>query len=547
MRKPLAALASVTVLVMMGALALLVVPAGSAPRAGAAAPLRLTVGTLGNIGSLDPRHGDSTIAREVWNIQYPTLTALDPQSLDPAPGLAAAWSPVARGRGWTYNLRLDLVWSDGHPLTAADVVYSFDHARDDHWPYATGMLDTLKARAVNPHTVEVTTASARARDPFPGLLLHIVPQHVFEHVSDLESSVAQLGVSVGAWHIVTKAPDSVELDATSAASGPTVRQLVFRTYSSADALISALGHKQVDVISGVPDADIGRLEQLSNVTVNHASDGTQYVLYDYLPDARARQAISMAIDRTELVTKAVDGVGTPGVVPVLTSGSDWSLDDTTVQSLTASLDAQPGRAKQIVTSDAALQGRMLSFVTPTDPAGARVASLVRSALAAAGVRTEGAPSTVAYESLDLSLQHLTIGTDPTAALNTLNCTTCGATFRRFSASTDFATQLADAHEMLQRATSEAGVVGLFQPDTLQAFRTDTLTGFLPQPQQRSLVVFGPTVARYGALMAAPPPPGEGSSNATYAVGAVIVLALCAAAYAGAVWIRRRFAISKETQ
>ncbi len=544
MRKPLAALASVTALVMMGALALLVVPAGSAPRAGAAAPLRLTVGTLGNIGSLDPRHGDSTIAREVWNIQYPTLTALDPQSLDPAPGLAAAWSPVARGRGWTYNLRLDLVWSDGQPLTAADVVYSFDHARDDHWPYATGMLDTLQARAVSPHMVEVTTASARARDPFPGLLLHIVPQHVFDHVSDLESSVAQLGVSVGAWHIVTKTPDSVELDATSATAGPAVRQLVFRTYSTADALISALAHKQVDVISGVPDSDIGRLEQLSNVTVNHASDGTQYVLYDYLPDAQVRQAISMAIDRTELVTKAVNGVGTPDVVSVLTSGSDWSLDDTTVQSLTASLDAQPGRARRLLATTSP-NDRTLTFEAPRDPAGARVAELVTRSLAAIGIRTTSAPTDLARA--DLSLQHLTIGTDPTAALKVLNCDTCAATFRRFSASTDYATQLADAHEMLQRATSDAGLVGLFQPDTLQAFRTDTLTGFLPQPQQRSLVVFGPTVARYGALMAAPPPPGEGSSNATYAIGAVIVLALCAATYAGAVWIRRRFVISKETQ
>ena len=43
-----------------------------------AEPLRMTVGTLGSIGSLDPRVGNSTIAREVWKIQYPTLTAPDP-------------------------------------------------------------------------------------------------------------------------------------------------------------------------------------------------------------------------------------------------------------------------------------------------------------------------------------------------------------------------------------------------------------------------------------------------------------------------------------
>ena len=88
--------------IVVGAVAFL--PAGSAPPAAASGPLRLTVGTLGRIGSLDPRHGNGDIAREVWNLQYPTLTGLDPKTLDPAPGVAAAWSPAPGGTGWIYNL-----------------------------------------------------------------------------------------------------------------------------------------------------------------------------------------------------------------------------------------------------------------------------------------------------------------------------------------------------------------------------------------------------------------------------------------------------------
>jgi len=527
-------------LVMMGVLGSMLVPAAAMHRAGAASPLRLNVATLGNIGSLDPRHGDGTIAREVWNLQYPTLTALDPQSLDPTPGLAATWSPVPKGRGWIYNLRPGLSWSDGQPLTASDVVYSLDHARDEHWPYAIGMLDGLTARAVNSHSVEVTSASARARDPFPGLLLHVVPAHVFEHTPDLEANVTQLGVASGAWHVVATNPDSVDLDATGQSAGPAVRQIEFRTYGTTDALIGALAHKRADIISGVPDSDVARLEALAHVTVDHASDGTQYVLYDHVPDLRVRQAVSLAIDRTELVAKAVNGVGTPGVVSALAQGASWNLDDATVQSLTASLDAQPGRARALVAS--AAEPRTLTFLTPHDPAGARVAALVRGSLAAARVGT--APADDATP--DLSLQHLTIDPTPTEALTSLPCDICAAKLRQFSTTTDLTTQLADAHEMLQRATAEATAVGLFQPDTLQAFRTDTFTGFQPVPQQRSLVVFGPTVAQYGELSAAAPPPGEASSNATYAVGALIVLVLCAAAYAGATWIRRRLAIPNES-
>jgi peptide/nickel transport system substrate-binding protein len=526
-----------------GALALVIAPGGAPRRAGAAGPLRLNVGTLGSVGSLDPRHGNSSIAREVWNIEYPTLTALDSQSLDPAPGVAGAWSPEQKGSGWIYNLRPGLSWSDGQPVTADDVVYSFDHARDDHWPYATGMLDHLSIRATSASAVAVTSTSARAHDSFPGLLLHVVPAHVFEHNPDLASNVAQLGVSNGAWHVVATSPDSVELDAVSATGGPAVRQIVFRTYATADALIAALARKQADVISGLPDTDIARLEALSHVTVDHAGNGTQYLLYDNLPDARVRQAVSLAIDRTQLVAQAVDGVGTPSVVPAIALGTSWALDDATAQSLTESLDAQPARARQLL-GGAASSARTLSLLTPKDPAGARVGALVSRALAIAGITTTVAPTDSAE--VDLSLQHLSIGPDPTEMLATLTCDICPAKLRQYSSTTDLTTQLADAHDMLQRAAAGANVVGLFQPDTLQAFRTDKLTGFLPVPQQRSLVAFGPTVSQYGELSAAPPPPGEGSSNTTYTVGAVIVLALCAAAFAGAAWIRRRFATTEET-
>ena len=84
---------------------------------------------------------------------------------------------------------------------------------------------------------------------------------------------------------------------------------------------------------------------------------------------------------------------------------------------------------------------------------------------------------------------------------------------------------------------------MFEPDTLQAFRTDNVSGFLRDPEIRSLVVFAPTVAQYSQLIAAPPPPGEQLGNTSYAVGAVIVLVLCLAAFFVATWVRRRFVLS----
>jgi len=101
-------------------------------------------------------------------------------------------------------------------------------------------------------------------------------------------------------------------------------------------------------------------------------------------------------------------------------------------------------------------------------------------------------------------------------------------------------QLDRAHTTIEQDAASGRLVGLFQPDTLQAFRSDNVTGWLRAPQVRSLVVFAPTVVQYSQLVAAPPPPGEEASTRTYAVGAIGVLALCLAAFAVAAWIRRRF-------
>ncbi len=491
MRRVVAALAGLVV----------VLAAGHAP-ARAAEPLTLTVGTLGTIGSLDPRTGTSAVAHEVWNLQYPPLTALDPKTLDPAPGLALAWSPAPHGNGWVYTLRPGLTWSDGRPLTAGDVVASVERTGGS-------------ARALASRKVEIDGETS------PGALVNVAPQHVLSTVPDLDKDARALGVADGPWHVTARTDNSVQLDATQP-TGPAVRRIVFRIYPSDDALIAALHHGEVDVVSGLPYADAERLDALSGVTVNHAPDGTQYQLQDSLPDTSARRAISLAIDRTDLVAKTVDGIGTPGVVPIVALGADYGLGDATTQQFDASLDAQPDRARKLL-AHARLPDRPLRLVAPRDRTSRRVADYLVGALDQVGLRVE----IVDDGPGDLQLVHAsTTGTN-------------SGDLGRSSPPLSYAALLSQSHAQLERAVSRAEVVGLFQPDTLQAFRSDHVAGWLRAPQVRSLVVFAPTTTQYLQLVAAPPPPGEAASTTTYLVGAIGVLAVCAVALAVAAWIRRR--------
>ena len=486
----------------LGALLLAAGPFASTP-AGADPPLRLTVGTLGSIGSLDPRTGTSQIALEVWNLQYPAVTALAPKTLDPAPGLARAWTPAPNGRGWIYTLRSGVQWSDGQPVTAADVVASVRRA------------GAGQARALSARTVEVDGRTT------PDLPVNVTPLHVLRRVPDLNKDLHALGVADGPWRVTARTNDSVQLDATRP-GGPALQQIVFRTYPDADALIAALDRGDIDAASGLPAADAARLGESSSVTVDHAPDGTQYRLEDHLADENVRKAVSLAIDRTDLVAKTVDGIGTPGAVPILGRGTALRLDEATSGRLDASLDAQPNTARRLLVESP--HPDRVRLAAPADALSQRVAHYVAGALAAVGLPT------------------VVVGEHDQADLEVVRGSTTGDSLPTASSRrpVSYSEAVDGAHADLLRVTRSARIVGLFQPDTLQAFRSDNVAGFLRTPQVPSLVVFAPTTTQYAQLIKAPPPPGEQASTKTYVVGAIGVIALCGAALAVAAWIRRRF-------
>ena len=143
--------------------------ATAAPLA-AADPVRLTIGVIGPIGSIDIAKGTSDVANEVWKLQYPTLTGFSVDDLETVPGVADAWTANADGHGYTYTLGA-ATWSDGKPVTAADVALVVATGARRGWPSAAGLLDGLDARVVDDRTVEITTTGDIGA--LPTLPLHV--------------------------------------------------------------------------------------------------------------------------------------------------------------------------------------------------------------------------------------------------------------------------------------------------------------------------------------------------------------------------------------
>lgn len=79
----------------------------------------------------DPKSFNDILAKEtstsmVTDIIFEGLTKTNVFTLKVEPHLAQRWEVSADGQTWTFYLRRDVRWSDGHPFTADDVVFTFN-------------------------------------------------------------------------------------------------------------------------------------------------------------------------------------------------------------------------------------------------------------------------------------------------------------------------------------------------------------------------------------------------------------------------------------
>ncbi|NED92082.1 ABC transporter substrate-binding protein, partial [Streptomyces sp. SID11233] len=95
-----------------------------------AASRTLVVDTAFNAKSIDPARVYQPTDYLVDHALYETLTTYRGKDLrTPKPGLATSWSNSHDGQSWTFTLREDARFSDGSPVEASDVVFSFDRLR----------------------------------------------------------------------------------------------------------------------------------------------------------------------------------------------------------------------------------------------------------------------------------------------------------------------------------------------------------------------------------------------------------------------------------
>ncbi len=246
--------------------------------------------------------------------------------LNNVPDLATAWKLADDRVHWTVSIRKDVVFSDGTPLTAKDVAYTFNTAIT-----AGGTLDLTvldKAEAVDEHTIRFTLKTPDINFIQHFITLGIVP--AAKHGKDY----ARNPIGSGPYMLVRWDEGQqliVEANPTYYGAKPEFQKLVF-LFSGEDASLAAGKAGELDVL-GVPSSlasqDIPGMvrhvvKSVDNrgfmfPTVPNTGKKTPNGLVignDVTADPAIRKAVNYAVNRQALVAGVLNGFGRPayGVV-----------------------------------------------------------------------------------------------------------------------------------------------------------------------------------------------------------------------------------------
>ena len=135
----------------------------------------------------DPKSFNEILANEsstslVTGYIFEGLTTVNAHTLRVEPLLAESWEVSQDGRQWTFHLRRDVLWNDGEPFTADDVVFTFNQLiYNDDIPTSSRDIFTIdgkpfKVEKLDAYTVRFTLPVRFA--PFlRGMTQAILPKH----------------------------------------------------------------------------------------------------------------------------------------------------------------------------------------------------------------------------------------------------------------------------------------------------------------------------------------------------------------------------------
>lgn len=269
----------------------------------------ITVGIAKDLDdSLDPHRMVTAGTREVLFNLFEGLVKPNSKG-ELIPAVAERYQLSEDGRTYTFTLREGVKFHNGATVTAEDVVYSIERCADtsEGTPLVPAFSVIQEVKAVDERTVTITIA-----------------QRDLEFISYLTSAIIPKGyddqathpVGTGPFMYVSRSPQEnfvIQRFDDYWGIPAYLDKVTYKIYESADALVTALKGKSIDLCAHLTSSQTAQLDsdfQILEGTMNLVQ--AVYLNNAVAPfdDQQVRQALCYAIDRQTIMDMIADGHGT---------------------------------------------------------------------------------------------------------------------------------------------------------------------------------------------------------------------------------------------
>lgn len=341
----------------------------------------LVIQLLSDPENLNPYTSNDEGASRVLTWIFQSLLSIDPETLEHVPVIARELPQISDDHlTYTFALRDDVSYSDGTPLTAADVVFSLKVIRNPKVaaPQLRNYFDSVRdAVALDAHTVRIDLREVYFRNTWTLGGFEIIPRHYYDPDGLLDDvSVSELNAwddldpakrknaeafakafnenfqrnPLGSGSFVLENPerdwvtgeqimlrhrDGFWAPGDSRRGDAWVDRIVFRILNDREAALVAFKAGEIDYIKGI--TPIQALRQTNDARFKKRAGKHAEIRgsYSYLgwnekrkifQDKRVRQALSHLVDKQNLVDKVMLGLAEPVEGPIFDKRPEYDTD-----------------------------------------------------------------------------------------------------------------------------------------------------------------------------------------------------------------------------
>jgi peptide/nickel transport system substrate-binding protein len=235
--------------------------------------------------------------------------------LGQVPDLCERWEASSDGLTWTFFLRKDVRFSDGSEMTADDVVYTINEIQNPKYHNTLGNFPDI-VKSIEAESRYVFKVHLRSQY---GLLSQYFTKSIVskkDYQSRPTNELERNPIGTGPFKLMEWIPGQITLQANQGyfEGRPHLDGIVLKLYPDQKKAWTALMQGQADIVADIDYEDYAVIKNDKRFKAYEYLDPFCHALYFNLKDPlfeqpKIRQAIAAAIDRDDLIDKALQGGG----------------------------------------------------------------------------------------------------------------------------------------------------------------------------------------------------------------------------------------------